>query len=114
MRFPISRPNSRSLERKLIDLDPVLRDYVYHPGFQGSFSLKYILTPLVPELTYDDLVVIDGLVASVKIAGCFGTSSPPSACRSRSPRSRRRSSRRRITPPTAEPGSLCRSVPASV
>ncbi len=39
-----------------------------HPGFHGSFSLKYILTPLVPELTYDDLVIIDGLVASVEIA----------------------------------------------
>ena len=44
-----------------------MRDHVYHPGFQGSFSLKYILTPLLPELTYDDLVIIDGLVASVKI-----------------------------------------------
>ena len=52
----------------MIDLHPVVRDYVYHPGFQGSFSLKYILTPLVPELTYDDLVIIDGLVASVEIA----------------------------------------------
>ena len=40
---------------------------MYHPGFHGSFSLKYILTPLVPELTYDDLVIIDGLVASVEI-----------------------------------------------
>ena len=56
------------LEHKLIDLPPVVRDYVYHPGFQGSFSLKYILTPLVPELTYDDLVIIDGLVAGVEIA----------------------------------------------
>ena len=33
-----------------------------------SFSLKYILNPLVPELTYNDLVIVDGLVASVKIA----------------------------------------------
>src|SRR5690349_10564572 len=32
------------------------------------FSLKEILTPLVPELTYDDLVIVDGRVASVEIA----------------------------------------------
>src|SRR5262249_10356070 len=56
------------LEGKLIDLHPVVRNNVYHPGFRGSFSLKYILTPLVPELTYSDLVIIDGLVASVEIA----------------------------------------------
>ena len=56
------------LESKLIDLHPVIRDYVYHPEFEGSFSLKYILNPLVPDLTYDDLVIIDGLVASVEIA----------------------------------------------
>jgi hypothetical protein len=57
-----------ALEEKLIDLLPVIRDNVYHPDFRGSFSLKYVLTPMVPELTYKDLVIIDGLVASVEIA----------------------------------------------
>ena len=56
------------LEDKLTDLHPIVRDYVYHPDFQGSFSIKYILEPLVPELSYSDLVIIDGLVASVEIA----------------------------------------------
>jgi hypothetical protein len=45
-----------------------VKDCVYHPGFNGSFSLKDILTPLVPELTYNDLVIVDGRVASVEIA----------------------------------------------
>ena len=58
----------RDLESRLIDLCPVVRDYVYHPDFHGSFSLKYILHPLVPHLTYDDLMVVDGMVASVEIA----------------------------------------------
>ncbi|MGH7539172.1 MAG: DUF2779 domain-containing protein [Gemmatimonadales bacterium] len=58
----------KQLEDKLIDLHPVIRDNVYHPDFQGSFSLKSVLNPLVPELTYDDLVIVDGLVASVEIA----------------------------------------------
>src|SRR5205823_642877 len=57
-----------ALEAKLIDLHPVVKNCVYHPDFLGSFSLKDILTPLVPELTYDDLVIVDGRVASVEIA----------------------------------------------
>ena len=35
---------------KLVDLLPVVRNNVYHPDFRGSFSLKYVLTPLVPDL----------------------------------------------------------------
>jgi predicted RecB family nuclease len=58
----------RELEEKLIDLHPVVRENVYHPGFMGSFSIKYVLTPLVPDLTYHDLVVVNGLMASVQIA----------------------------------------------
>ncbi|MGH7529022.1 MAG: DUF2779 domain-containing protein [Gemmatimonadales bacterium] len=65
---PELRSALEELEHKLIDLLPVMRDHVYHPGFRGSFSLKYVLTPLVPDLTYDDLVIVDGLVASVEIA----------------------------------------------
>jgi hypothetical protein len=53
---------------KLVDLLPIVRNHVYHPEFKGSFSLKEILTPLVPDLTYSDLVIMDGLVASVEIA----------------------------------------------
>jgi hypothetical protein len=56
------------LETKLLDLFPVVKNCVYHPDFNGSFSLKNVLTPLVPDLTYDDLVIVDGRVASVEIA----------------------------------------------
>ncbi len=58
----------QALEAKLIDLHPIVTNCVYHPDFEGSFSLKYILTPLVPELTYNDLMIVDGRVASVEIA----------------------------------------------
>jgi len=61
-------PELEALEHKLVDLLPIVREHVYHPDFLGSFSLKYVLHPLVPELTYDDLVIVDGLVASVEIA----------------------------------------------
>jgi predicted RecB family nuclease len=57
-----------ALEAKLLDLFPVVRNCIYHPEFRGSFSLKDILTPLVPDLTYSDLVIVDGRVASVEIA----------------------------------------------
>ncbi len=53
---------------RLVDLLPVMRNHVYHPDFKGSFSLKYVLTPMVPDLTYDDLVIVDGRLASVEIA----------------------------------------------
>ena len=65
---PALRSELVELENKLIDLHPILRDHVYHPDFHGSFSIKSVLTPLVPELTYNDLVIVDGLVASVEIA----------------------------------------------
>lgn len=65
---PELKTELEELERKLIDLHPVLRDYVYHPDFHGSFGLKYVLAPMVPGLTYSDLVIVDGMVASVEIA----------------------------------------------
>jgi predicted RecB family nuclease len=65
---PELRAELEALEGKLVDLLPVVRENVYHPGFLGSFGMKSILTPLVPELTYNDLVIVDGLVASVEIA----------------------------------------------
>jgi hypothetical protein len=57
-----------ALQGKLVDLLPVIRNHVYHPRFAGSFSLKYVLNPMVPDLTYDDLAIVDGQVASVEIA----------------------------------------------
>ncbi len=56
------------LEKKLFDMKPLVKNNVYHPDFLGSFSLKDILHPLVPELTYNDLVIVDGRIASVEIA----------------------------------------------
>ena len=57
-----------ALAAKLVDLLPIVRNHVYHPDFGGSFSLKHILHPLVPDLSYHDLTVVDGQVASVEIA----------------------------------------------
>ena len=56
------------LEKKLVDLLPLIQNNVYHPRFAGSFGIKHVLNPLVPDLTYNDLTIVDGLVASVEIA----------------------------------------------
>lgn len=46
------------------DLCAMIRNYFYHPGFHGSFSLKSVLPILVPEMRYDTLFIKDGSHAS--------------------------------------------------
>ena len=55
------------IERKLIDLLPVVRNHVYHPDFGGSFSIKRTLPALVPGLSYADLKIQEGETASVEL-----------------------------------------------
>src|SRR5438477_258973 len=55
------------IERRLVDLLPVIRRHVYHPEFGGGFSLKKTLPALVPGLSYADLQVQDGEVATVEL-----------------------------------------------
>jgi hypothetical protein len=57
-----------ALRAKLWDIKPVIENCVYHPDFMGSFSLKDVLKPLVGDLDYSDLIIVDGRVASVEIA----------------------------------------------
>jgi hypothetical protein len=54
----------RDIISRLADPLPVVREHVYHPDFDGSFSLKSILPALVPDLGYDDLAIADGGSAS--------------------------------------------------
>lgn len=57
-----------SIESRLFDLLPVVRNGYYHPRFRGSFSIKSVLPVLVPELGYDDLEIADGQKAAVRYA----------------------------------------------
>jgi hypothetical protein len=66
--LPHLAPDLEALKGKLVDLLPVIQHHVYHPRFCGSFSIKSVLNPMVPDLTYDDLAIVDGQVASVEIA----------------------------------------------
>jgi hypothetical protein len=56
-----------ALAERIDDLLPVVRDYVYHPEFGGSFSLKAVLPALVPELSFDDLPIGGGHHASFEL-----------------------------------------------
>ena len=56
-----------SIRERIVDLHPVVKDYVYHPDFLGSFGLKSVVPALVPELAYDDLAIADGLTASAEL-----------------------------------------------
>ena len=46
--------------------DPVKRG-IYHPDFNGSYSLKAVVPALIPELAYSDLEVADGTTASNRL-----------------------------------------------
>ena len=48
------------VEERIEDLLPVVRNYVYHPGFGGRFGLKSVTPALVPELSYEGLEVAGG------------------------------------------------------
>jgi len=67
------------IEKRLVDLLPVIRRHVYHPDFEGGFSIKKTLPALVPGLSYADLEVRDGEVATVGLQRLMleGDRTPP-------------------------------------
>jgi predicted RecB family nuclease len=62
--LPHLAPDLLDINRRMLDLYPVVQQHVYHPDFLGSFSLKSIVPALVPQLAYDDLEVSEGGTAS--------------------------------------------------
>jgi predicted RecB family nuclease len=58
--FPKYAKRIEKVKDRLWDLLPVIRSNVYHPKFYGSFSIKYVLPALVPEMSYDGMEVADG------------------------------------------------------
>jgi len=63
--FPSLKPDFSRVIDRLWDLLSIIQKYYYHPGFQGSFSIKSVLPALVPHLAYDDLEIRHGALASV-------------------------------------------------
>jgi len=64
-RLPRLAAGLEAVERRLRDLLPVVRDHVYHPGFNGSFGLKSVAPSLVPgRIDYAGLEIAGGGEAS--------------------------------------------------
>ena len=50
----------KNIRGRLWDLLPFVKKHVYHPNFQGSFSIKSVLPALVPDMVYEGMEVSDG------------------------------------------------------
>ena len=57
-----------AISARLVDLLPIVRNNVYHPEFDGSFSLKAVAPALLPGLSYDDLEIASGGDATLGLA----------------------------------------------
>ena len=52
-----------SLADRLVDPMPLAKAHYYHPDQRGSFSIKYVLPTIAPDLDYQALDVPDGMAA---------------------------------------------------
>jgi len=67
-RFPDLKNELDQLKAKLVDISEVFKKlHYYHPDFRGSFSLKTLISVLVPEFNYEGIA--SGLAAMDEYAG---------------------------------------------
>ena len=55
----------KNIQSRLWDLYPAVRKHVYHPAFGGSYSLKFVLPAIVPQMSYEGMEVANGTDAGV-------------------------------------------------
>ncbi|MBW2428858.1 MAG: DUF2779 domain-containing protein, partial [Deltaproteobacteria bacterium] len=63
--FPQYANELQAIIDRFVDLYAIIKRNYYHPKFYGSFSLKYVLPALVPEMSYENLSIQDGMQASL-------------------------------------------------
>lgn len=56
------------IKQRMFDLEAVIKDNYYHPGFHGRTSVKVTLPALVPDMSYAGLNISDGDSASATFA----------------------------------------------
>jgi hypothetical protein len=55
----------KKIQKRIIDLMvPFRKKYYYLPAMQGSYSIKYVLPAMVPEMSYEGLTIANGGDAS--------------------------------------------------
>ena len=62
--YPDLGDELRAISARIWDLLDVIRKNYYHPDFHGSYSIKFVVPVLVPELAYKDLNIQSGDGAS--------------------------------------------------
>jgi len=58
----------RILDRIIDLMEPFKRNHYYDPRFEGSASIKKVMPVLIPELSYGDLEIQEGMAASTAYA----------------------------------------------
>ncbi|MEI6208048.1 MAG: DUF2779 domain-containing protein [Desulfuromonadales bacterium] len=53
--YPDLQASLATLQERIIDLLPLLRQNYYHPDMHGSWSIKAVLPTIAPDLSYDNL-----------------------------------------------------------
>ena len=74
--FPQCADNLQAIIDRFVDLHAIIRRNYYHPKFYGSFSLKYVLPALVPQMGYDRLSIQDGMQASLEYLRMIDAATP--------------------------------------
>jgi hypothetical protein len=74
--FPQYADDLQSVIDRFKDLYAIIRNNYYHPKFYGSFSLKYVLPALLPEMSYDKLSIQEGMQASIEYLRMIDAETP--------------------------------------
>jgi hypothetical protein len=70
--FPRLATKLERINSRMVDLlVPFRSRNLYHPRMKGSASIKSVLPAFVPELTYDNLSISDGDMASINYLKCL-------------------------------------------
>lgn len=62
--FPDKANEMNDIISRFVDLLPIVKNNVYHPDFNFSFSIKYVAPALCPSFNYEGMDIADGLTAS--------------------------------------------------
>ena len=54
-RFPHLKKSLLAINERIVDLLPIAEAHYYHPGQQGSWSIKKLLPAIAPDLSYETL-----------------------------------------------------------
>jgi predicted RecB family nuclease len=68
--FPDSAAAVERVQRRLFDLEKVIKQHVKHPKMLGRSSIKVVLPALVDALSYDHLGIKEGGTASLRYQRC--------------------------------------------